>query len=565
MRKVLLAAAVLAMMLATAPVSAYVYFSSTFDGDVLANPTAVPPTYPVPRNWVAGSGLTAAMCPDRFSVINSMDEIGYPEQLRVLRIHDPIGLAPDGITNVTGYPAALSRTFAATSSGTVTLTFEVMFYQNSSALRVYLCSDATVTGVASWATALIFEGAEPWGNPEVPGNISYLSFWDLSAGSPNTTYNKIPDLTYDGWQWYSVRIEANVDTKKWRAFLGNKGTSPLPMILDWTDFVYSGSTQPGTQGATKLAQVLFWTSNKTGNELDGLFYIDNVKVEGPVAPQSFNTIAEARLADKGAVIQVTDKVVTAGTDQLGAFFYIQDDGRPGAGIRVRYFNGVVHAGDRVDVTGMLAQASDNGGAVLHNGEREIQSELVTIHPAHDPVPTPVALRNSQVSGGWLGPNEQVTGGPEPRLKGAWPSNKWGDATSYALGTNTMAPLYNTGGLITTCGKVTRLCANDTAPYSVKYPDIYIDDGSLKFDGCRAGSATADPANPAPGIRVKISGAVAAQLPAIALGDYVSVTGIAGVVGNSDVTTFYGTSGIRNIRVVRLLKASDLVKIAPPAP
>jgi hypothetical protein len=470
---------------------------------------------------------------------------------RLFRIHDPIG-------SYIGYPAMIAHSFPVTSSGTVTLTFDIMFMQQYCAFRAQLCSDAAANTVASWATMLIFEGVDSWAPTGGEGTISYLSFYSTSNPA-DCVYTQVPDIIYWPGIWYTVKLEANVDAKKWRAFLGYKGQELLP-LMDWVDFTWYGASAPGSQ-ATKLGQVQFQTSLKNINEGEGFFYVDNVKVEGPVTPTAYSSVKDVRLASKGSYVQLTDKLVTAGNDQLSnGMVYIQED-NGGPGMRVRYYNSTVREGDRIDVAGLIAQTTDSLAGVLHNGEREIQSESVTVRPSHGPVVKPVFMLNSQVGGGWFGPDESVSGGPEPILKGVWPYNGYGhEASTYAAGNNKLAPLYNVGTLVKVSGVVTRLCAGETP----SYPDIYISDGSLPWDGARMEPPqNPDIYVPIPGIRIKISRDLAAQLPTINIGDHLAVTGISGAINNNDTTALYPANGsFRNIRVIRVTKAADIVKVSP---
>jgi|GEM_PF-2601003 len=543
MKKVLLAATVLALALAVAPAFGYVYINSTFTGDTVANPATS--SYPAPKLWAVGGGLTTAQCADKVSVVDAAAEFTGetpPADIgHCVRFHDPVSVAATSNVN-------FSRSFAPTTTGTVTVTFDMRLAQTTSAFFIRMCNEGAITSGGSWANMLIFEGNQAWATPAAPGSISYMTCYASSGTYVKTT------ATYQANKWYTVKLELNLDTKQWRAFMGDKGSSDLPLIVDWVDFIHSATGATYTQ-VSKLQQIAFFTSTKAAPETDGITYIDNVHIEGNVAPLIFNTIRDARLADKGSTVLLSDKVVTSGTDETNnPYFYIQDDEKGGAGIRVRYFDAVVHEGDRVDVQGTLAQASDNGGVVNHNGEREITSEAITIHSSHDPAPVPIYVRNAQVGGGWLGPNETVTGGPEPRLKGVYPMNAYGDLTTYDATKNTFAPLFNTGTLVTVCGKITRVCAYDPSPDNPF--DIYIDDGSLAYDGFICAAQGWDDTNHPTGLRIRINSVLGNQLPMdlYTLGKYVVVTGIAGGVSNSDISS---GNGIRNIRVVRPRKVADV--------
>ena len=114
------------------------------------------------------------------------------------------------------------------------------------------------------------------------------------------------------------------------------------------------------------------------------------------------TVSEAKCTPLGTVVEISDKVVTAGTDQLNApFFYVQDGT---SGIRVRTGQ-TVHQGDRVTVIGTMRRATDDGAYTQQCGEKEIEASVVTVTAGPFSMPRPVAMVNRYVGGGPFGPTE----------------------------------------------------------------------------------------------------------------------------------------------------------------
>jgi hypothetical protein len=328
--------------------------------------------------------------------------------------------------------------------------------------------------------------------------------------------------------------------------------------------------------------VTFFTCNKTGGdppEGEETVYLDNITIDGPVAPADYATIGEARQAAKGTLLRVTDRIVTAGSDEFGQFFYMQDNHSGTPGIRVRA-DQLIHEGDIVDVWGQIAQGSEGGIATNHNCEREIVANSVVVKSSDNPVPAPVFVLCKNLGGGWLGPYETV-GVNEPMLKGVYPFNTIGDTTFSEL-TNSFCPLFNVGTLVAVVGKVTQWCGDyPETPTGLQSNDYYIWDTSNMaetslqaakypdYDGWHVVDVLADPpqtliseyGHPA-GVRLRISSAVFAELPALNVGDTIAAIGISGAMSNSEIV---GSQKPRNIRVLRIRKASDVILVddVPP--
>ncbi len=241
-----------------------------------------------------------------------------------------------------------------------------------------------------------------------------------------------------------------------------------------------------------------------------------------------DTIKHAKAAPSGTVVTLTDKVVTAGTDQMksASFFYIQEDE---VGIRVRSTT-IVRQGDRVTVVGKLRRASDDGTVVRRNGEREVNATSVTFTYGPFAMPAPVALKNSRVGGG---PSSQKDKDGEPCQPGVWASSN-GSKSGYdqvsETGDNNVGLYCQITGTIN--------CANEKDGF------FYIDDGSPVRDGAWVNG------EPAPrGVRVLVPPGV--SLTGIT-GRSATVVGVVGSVAQSEAGSPKGDSGsyIRNVRVVR---------------
>ncbi len=520
---------------------------SNYDQDTVSDPGAG--TYPLPQGWSLSSALTN---PDRCGVVESGTEFApepaEPTLARCVKFHDPAGSTGN---------AQLYRSFPAATTGVVTARFDVRLSQTNSAFLCRLTNSGSVSNYSSFATHLVFEGATPWASDGAPGTISY-----------ETERNAIKwvnsGATYEPNKWYTVRIEANMDTAKFRIYFGPR-SRPLTEITpyDGVPFIVNAATG---EHVTDVQKICFGTSSLT-TDAEGVAYIDNVRIEGPVQmpePQN-NVVSQARTAPKGSAVQLNGAIVTGGTDQLGRpFFYVQDDAPGGAGLRVRMSGVTVHEGDRVNVAGTMAQVTDNGIAVRNNGEREIAASQVTVIGTGATTPPPVYLRNSSVGGGFFGEMEYVdsTYGYWPQLKGVWPYSQFGNGKAqYSLSPNSYSPLFNVGTLVTVSGRVTKMCKDFASGHTDN--DFYIDDGTVTHDGWYDPDAYGgDEADHPRGIRIRMPVDITA-LPGYGdiTGAYVSVTGIAGAISASDIVS---NSGIRNVALVRVRNAARDIKIIEPA-
>ncbi|MCL5103708.1 MAG: TIGR03790 family protein [Armatimonadetes bacterium] len=161
-----------------------------------------------------------------------------------------------------------------------------------------------------------------------------------------------------------------------------------------------------------------------------------VTVQNPVS--NLQVLADAFISSCGQGVRASDKVVTAGTSEMGGGeFYIQEQNRFG-GIRV-VSSDPVEEGDIVTVT---------GPTVNDTGEESISATTVTVTKHLLTLLAPVAMPNWAIGGGDFAQAEGVSGG-----KG----------------------LRNIGLLVRTNGKVTYVGA-------VGEDFFYIDDGSNLLDG-----------------------------------------------------------------------------------
>jgi len=125
------------------------------------------------------------------------------------------------------------------------------------------------------------------------------------------------------------------------------------------------------------------------------------------------------LAD-GTLVRIPAQAITAGSDQIGGAFYVEDTGRVG-GIRVNWSGGpTIPAGIAADVTGRLATAA--------SGERELVATSVT--------------RGGALALDPLGLTNSALGGSTP---GDW-----------SLGIPDASGLYNVGLLVRCWGTVTEM-------------------------------------------------------------------------------------------------------------
>lgn len=514
---------------------------SSFDQDAIGNAT--------PQGWSLSSALTN---PDKCSIIESATEFS-PEPAdatlaRTIRLHDP--------ASSTGN-AQLWRGFAAADTGVVTAQFDVRLKQTTSAFMCRLCDDGSVSDYGSFASHIVFEGATPWASGGGSGTVSY----EVERG-PSRFVNS--GVKYEANKWYTVRTECDLTAARFRIYFGLRGT-PLKEITP-----YGGQpfiVVPSTGEHVGSVQKICFATSSLATDLDGVAYIDNARIEGPVrlTPES-NAIAQARMTLKGGQVSLDSAVVTAGTDQMGgSFFYVQDPTAGGAGIRVRVSGVTVHEGEKVNVLGTMYQASDNGISVRNNGEREIVASQVTVTGIGARTPPPVYARGSQVGGGFLGGMEYIdsSAGSWPQLKGVWPYNRWGDsgASLFDSLTNAYPPMFNVGTLVTVAGRVTKMCKQFPTGHAGN--DIYIDDGSVAHDGWYDPLAYGgDESNHPRGIRIRMPADIT-TMPGYGdiTGSYVSVTGVAGAISSSNIIS---NTGVRNVAVVRPRVITRDVRIVDPA-
>ncbi|MDH7601689.1 MAG: hypothetical protein QHI38_06025 [Armatimonadota bacterium] len=547
MEKISVPAILLLLGLLSCPAAGYVYVASDFNAL---------PVGSVPQTWTvlytSGSVRTCA-------VVDAATELpdSPPDIKKCVKLYDA-----NGDTSNIHFRHWIPRT----SEGTTVIQFDVRFSQITANFAVRVTNGDTFTTVANSACQLQFEGSVAWASgASGPGCISYLKTHTASL----LAYSGV---VYEPNKWYTCRIELTYDAlpenRRMTCYFGEKNGT-LNKILDAVYWTYKNGAFP-TGMVDNLQQVGFMTSNKS--EGDQTVYLDNILIEGPVAPLDYATVGQARLAPKGTLLRVTDKIVTAGTDAFGQIFYIQDNISGGAGIRVRT-DQTVQEGDVVDVWGSIAQASEGGSSTNHNCEREIVANSVVVKSQGNPVPRPVWMPCKNLGGGWFGPDEVAGGVTEPVLKGVYPFNTWGD-TAFDPLTNSFCPLFNVGTLVTIVGRVTQWCGDYPSYY--KSNDYYVWDGSdlaetsrqlIKYsdydgwhvvDNSQVPPVTViDESNHPSGVRVRIPSWLFPQLPKLNVGDVVAVTGISGAISNSEIVS---QQKIRNIRVLRVRKASDVVVI-----
>lgn len=522
------------------------WMSSNFDQDTVCDPGAG--TYPLPQGWSISSLLTNA---DKCGVVETDAEFApeppQPTLARCVKFHDP--------ANSTGN-AQLYRAFPTATKGVITAQYDVRLKQNNSAFLCRLTNGGSVSEYGSFAVHLVFEGATPWANNGGPGVISYQT-----ECSPAKFVNS--GARYEPNKWYTVRIEANLDTARFRIYFGPRSRPPQEITpYGGVPFIVRPSTG---QHVTDVQKICFATSS-LATDSDGVAYVDNVRIEGPVESVTRKRdVARARMIAKGNVVRLDDAIVTGGTDQLGgSFFYVQDPIPGGAGLRVRVSGVTVREGDRVNVVGTMYQTSDNGISVRNNGEREVLASSVTVIGTGANTPPPVCMRNRDVGGGFFGEMEYIdsTYGYWPQLKGVWPYSQYGNGKSlFSASANSYSPLFNVGTLVTVTGRVTKMCKQFPAGHADN--DFYIDDGTVAHDGWYDPAAYGDESNHPRGIRIRMPVDIT-TMPGFGdiTGAYVSVTGIAGAISSSNIVS---NTGVRNVALVRVRNAARDIKIIEPAP
>ena len=459
---------------------------------------------------------------------------GTPAGNKWVRFHDENGTAT---TNNT-----LFRSFSAVTSGKVVAQFDVNLPQTMAGFGTRLCSGTPVTNGKYWCSGLVFEGKIEYAPGGDPGLLS-------SQTNSVPTYAVTPlNRQYSANTWYSVRVEANIDSKTYKLFFGPRG-GQLTEITPT-----GGVTFPNTASGhtvTQINYISFFSSNRNGDDPGDLF-VDNVNIYSDAETTATpGTIAAARILDRGTKVSLTDKIVTSGT--ANSIFYIEDDSvgaERAAGIRVRYSALAAAEGDRVDVVGRITQTNE-GTVSDHTGEREIAATSVTRKSTGNTLPKPLHMKCSDVGGGWYGPMELLSSGYEPAIKGMWPANAWGNAgvTSYVPAENRGYPLNNTGILITVTGKVAEPNTCQPGIY-----DFHVDDGSLVNDGWFEAASYTDEVFHPRGLRVRVTDPnILTGITPLYYGDEVRVTGIVGAIQCDSL----GRASTRNVRVLRPRKPEDI--------
>jgi uncharacterized protein (TIGR03790 family) len=245
--------------------------------------------------------------------------------------------------------------------------------------------------------------------------------------------------------------------------LASDYTEPYTAVVDTTQFTVSQHTlEAVAQQATPVA-------------IQGSSAI-TVLVENPVS--NLSVVSDAFPNSDGQGVRATEKMVTAGTAEMGGSeFYIEEMDRS-SGIRIMSSQ-PVEEGHVITVVGNLTTDS---------GERSLGSPSIT------------------VIGQALGPPIQPLGMPNRTLGG-------GDFTPNTRGVSGGCGLRNIGLLVRTWGRVTYVGGQDEGFF-------YIDDGSALDDGSGH-------------IGVKVA---SRSLQKPELGSVVSVTGLSATEQNQDRVT-----------------------------
>jgi len=493
MSRSLVAALLLISLALAVPFSAWAstIFSADFEGAAVGS---------IPSPWTLNSSN---------STTSAAVASGYAgNATRVLGLHD---------SNTNTDNNHLRITFPQCTRGTCTLQFDACFASIHAGFGMRITNGGVVTSGGNWLAAVKFEGDLPYATG---GTVGTLSYQEYASGAYSYTPAS-PSVAFAGGTWYTVKIEANLDTKAYQIYFGPRGgalarvtpAAGIPLI----NLIPSG-------GTTTAGGASFFSSQK--REPAGDIYIDNVTVTSNA--ESPNTIAEAKKLPLGSCFPFQDMVVTGGTDQMtGPFFYIADSI---GGIRVRS-SAVVRQGDRVSIYGAVGRANDAGVAALRNGEREINAVTLTTTYGPFPMPKPVGITNHIIGGGPFGP---IDSDGYPCQPGVWAS---GTGATSGFDQISEVGLNNIGRLCRVWGKV--VYADDANRF------FYIDDGSEVRDGGALANGAPSPV----GVRVLAPAGV--PLTAIT-GKYATVTGIVGSVAASDAGSPQGSGGsyIRNVRVIR---------------
>lgn len=425
---------------------------------------------------------------------------GSPAGNMLVVLHDDNGTSTVNNTLHQNFPVLLF-------SGICTAQFDLYFAQTTAGFGTRLTTGGTPTSGSSCVTGVLFQGNIAYDGGPTPsgGTICYQPQY-------NTVRYADTGAHYSAGTWYTLKVVANLDTKKYQVFLGPRGgtlteitqSGGVPLIKD----AVSGVLQ------SQLGGITFFTSNRNG-DASGDLKIDNVNITAE--PFDAATVKDLKTAPLGSFVNIANKVVTAGVDQMkGAFCYVQDDT---GGIRVRTHEDV-HQGDMITVTGSIVRATDSGAAATVNGERELAALSISVTDGPFPLPPTVGMTNRSIGGGPLGPND--TDG-YPMQPGVYASGASPNQVSEV-------GLNNVGRLGRFWGRVTKV--------NMSHRFIYIDDGSGIVDGSGC---------PATGVRVLVRSEDAISGT---LGQYCTVTGI---VGSNSAGEMESSDSVNNVRLIRAVE------------
>jgi alkaline phosphatase len=207
-----------------------------------------------------------------------------------------------------------------------------------------------------------------------------------------------------------------------------QGTGNYPTAT-WTT---TGHTSKNVPVYTAGAGANLWSKYLSAGVIDNtdIYRIMDaaLRPEGPLI-----STVKAQSNPSSAVL--TNKIVTAGTNQFASTFYTEDQSRT-SGIKVSATGLTVNAGDRVDVTGTIDYL---------NGERVVTNPTVSVYPGPHVMPDPYCM-----TAGWVGGSS---------------------LNSYTPGVTGGVGAHNTGLLVTVCGRVSRFGTDC----------FYVDDGSMGGD------------------------------------------------------------------------------------
>jgi len=211
----------------------------------------------------------------------------------------------------------------------------------------------------------------------------------------------------------------------------NRGAGTIPGAT-WTTTNHTGATVPYYFYGAGADLVYNYMSNGTIHLID-VFKVMDAAIKPPTPP-----ISSIRNNPDGTTVSVSEKIVTAGTDQLASTFYIQDTDRS-SGIKVYAPGKSATYGSLVNVIGTLTTSG---------GERQINCSTVTTLATGRPVPKPLSFLTREVWGGGV--------------------NEYDPGVTGGVGLN------NTGLLVEIWGRVTMV---DTTTKK-----FYVDDGCGLNDG-----------------------------------------------------------------------------------